>query len=102
MVLLWNAHQKGQIQALAAAFTLPTLFYIVRKQAGLTAAHTAVQLCLSTIDFAPVDQITLLNAQKLAGPDFEDNLQITCAVQAGVDGIVTRDPRGFAHSPIPV
>jgi hypothetical protein len=57
---------------------------------------------LSTLDIAPVDQATLLAAQAFAGLDFEDDLQIACAVQAGVDAIVTRDPRGFAASPIPV
>jgi hypothetical protein len=28
-------------------------------------------------------------------------VQIGCAVEAGLDAIVTRDPRGFAGSPIP-
>jgi predicted nucleic acid-binding protein len=99
---LWDAHRHGKLRALIAAFSLPTIFYIVRKQAGLTAAQTAVQACLTTLDIAPIDQATLLAAQALSGPDFEDNLQIACAVQSGVDAIVTRDPRGFAGSPIPV
>ncbi len=38
----------------------------------------------------------------MAGPVFEDNVQIACAQTAGVDFIVTRDPSGFAHSPLPV
>jgi hypothetical protein len=41
-------------------------------------------------------------AQAFSGPDFEDDLQIACALQVNVDAIVTRDPRGFAASPIPV
>lgn len=77
-------------------------FYIVRRQAGLAAARAAVQACLNTLDIAPVDQITLLAAQAMAGPDFEDGLQTACAVQAGVDAIVTRDTQGFAASPVPV
>jgi predicted nucleic acid-binding protein len=31
-----------------------------------------------------------------------DNVQIACAVESAVDAIVTRDPRGFAGSPLPV
>jgi predicted nucleic acid-binding protein len=99
---IWDAHRKGQLRALVAAFSVPTIYYIVRKQAGLTAAQAAVQACLSTLDIAPINQATLLAAQALTGADFEDNLQIASAVQAGVDAIVTRDPRGFVGSPVPV
>jgi predicted nucleic acid-binding protein len=98
---IWEAHHRGQIRAFAAAFSLPTIFYIVRKQAGLAAARTAVEACLTTLDIVPTDQATLLAAQALAGSDFEDDLQAASAVQAGVDAIVTRDPRGFASSRIP-
>ena len=34
--------------------------------------------------------------------DFEDNLVFSCAVNAGLDAIVTRDPKGFAGSPLAV
>ena len=102
MAVIWDAHRQGQIKALVAAFAVPTNFYIVRRQAGLTTAQTVVKDCLSTLDIAPIDHATLLAAQALSGPDFEDDLQIACAIQAGVDGIVTRDPHGFAASPIPI
>lgn len=99
---IWDAHRYGRIRALVAAFSLPTVFYIVRRQAGIPAARTAVQACSTTLDIAPTDHATLLAAHALAGPDFEDDLQIACAVRAQVDAVVTRDPRGFAASPIPV
>lgn len=99
---IWEAHHRGEIRVFAAAFSLPTVFYVVRKQAGLPAAQAAVQACLATLDMIPTDQATLLAAQLLAGPDFEDNLQIASAVQAGASAIITRDPRGFAGSKISV
>jgi predicted nucleic acid-binding protein len=102
MAVIWDAHRQGKIKALVAAFAVPTIFYIVRRQAGLTTAQTVVQDCLSTLDIAPVNRATFLAAQALSGPDFKDDLQIACGIQAGVDAIVTRDPRGFAASPIPV
>ena len=40
MALLWDDHRQGQLKALVAAFAVPTIFYIVRKQAGLATAHT--------------------------------------------------------------
>ena len=80
MAVIWDAHRQGQIGAFVAAFAVPTIFYIVRKQAGLPKAQTVIHACLSTLDIAPVDQATLLAAQAFAGLDFEDDLQIACAV----------------------
>jgi predicted nucleic acid-binding protein len=102
MAAVWNAHRRGQIDAFLAAFAVPTVFYIIRRQTDLATAHIAVADCLATLHIAPVDQTALLAAQAMPGPDFEDNLQIACAVHARVDLIVARDPRGFAHSPLPV
>ncbi|MCL2415587.1 MAG: hypothetical protein FWD01_02135 [Defluviitaleaceae bacterium] len=34
--------------------------------------------------------------------DIEDGLQMQCAVDSGVDYIITRDPKGFRFSKIPV
>jgi hypothetical protein len=65
-------------------------------------AHSAVPHGLATLTVAPVDESMLLTALAMQGADFEDHLQIACAVQGGVDAIVTRDPQGFACAPIPV
>jgi predicted nucleic acid-binding protein len=99
---IWKARQRGEIEAVLAAFTLPTIYYVVRRQAHSQAALTAVRDCLATLAIAPVDETTLRTAGAMIGPDFEDNLQIACAIQAGVDAIITRDPRGFAAAPIAV
>jgi predicted nucleic acid-binding protein len=100
--VIWDAHRQQQIRAWIAAFTVSTIHYVVRKQAGIAAAQSAVRACVTTLDIAPTGHATLLAADALAGSDFEDDLQIASAVQAGVDAIVTRDPKGFAASPIAV
>ena len=71
MAVIWDAHRQGQIKAFVAAFAVPTIFYIVRKQAGLATARTVLQACLSTLDIAPIDQATLLAAQAFSGGDLE-------------------------------
>jgi hypothetical protein len=50
----------------------------------------------------PIDRQTLLDADALAGSDFEDNILIAAAVTASLDAIVTRNVTDFAHSLIPV
>jgi hypothetical protein len=99
---IWNAHRQGTLDALLAGFTVPTIYYIVRKATDAATATQAVRDVLSTLLIVPVDRSTLLAALALTGPDFEDNLQTACAVQANADAIVTRDPRGFVGSPVPV
>jgi hypothetical protein len=54
------------------------------------------------LEIVPVDRTALEMATTLPGSDFEDNLQIACAVQACLDAIVTRNPQDFAGSPVPV
>ncbi len=50
----------------------------------------------------PVDRTTLEMATTFPGSDFEDNLQIACAVEARLDAIVTRNPKDFAGSPVQI
>ena len=49
-----------------------------------------------------VDAPLLQQARALAGADFEDNVQIACAMNAQLDLIVTRKPADFQHSPVRV
>ncbi len=49
-----------------------------------------------------IDRTVLEQALLLIGNDFEDNVQIVAAMQAGLDAIVTRNPDDFAHAPIAV
>jgi hypothetical protein len=57
--------------------------------------------CLNTLQILAVDRQALIDADTLAGSDFEDNIQIA-AVAASLDAIVTRDVSGFSHAPLPV
>ena len=41
-------------------------------------------------------------ATTFPGSDFEDNLHIAFAVEARLEAIVTRNPKDFAGSPIPI
>jgi hypothetical protein len=44
---------------------------------------------------------TLECARALAGSDFEDNLQLACAMEAQMDRLVTRDPSGYPAAAVP-
>ena len=98
---IWDAHREGKIVARLAAFSVPTIFYLVRRQVGIEAAHTAVRECIESLEIVPVQRTTLVLASGLPGRDFEDNLQIASAIEARVDALVTRDPGVGAGCPLP-
>jgi hypothetical protein len=80
----WDAHRAGEVVAHVAAFAVPTVFYVMRRQSDLIRAHEGVRICLESLEIAPVTRSTLQLARRQAGSDYEDNLQIACAVEAGL------------------
>jgi predicted nucleic acid-binding protein len=97
-----QAAALGQVSCAAATLSLATLFYVGRKAVGTAAARAGVRKYLAGFAILPIDKQTLLDADALAGNDFEDNILIAAAVTAALDAIVTRNVAHFAHSPIPV
>ena len=49
-----------------------------------------------------IDAPLLQQARALPGNDFEDNVQIACAMNAQLDLIITRNPADFRLSSVPV
>ena len=103
---IWQAHVDGRVRAAIAAFTLPTVFYIVRRHAGLATARAAVRACILTLDIAPVDHSTLVLAESLNGRDFEDGRLTTsdvCHAGSRPDlGTTGAKRRNFPTGPLPI
>jgi predicted nucleic acid-binding protein len=99
---IFAAAQAGHLVVCVSALTIANIFYVARRLVGLGKARAAVRDCLQACEIFPLDRSALEQADLLSGSDYEDNIQIACAVSGKVDAIVTRDPRGFAHSPIAV
>jgi predicted nucleic acid-binding protein len=99
---IWLASDDGLFDGCLAAFTIPTIHYICARQAGPEAAGQAVDRCLEAFELAALYRECVLAARRMSGGDFEDNLQIACAITDFMQGIVTRNPRDFAASPIRV
>jgi predicted nucleic acid-binding protein len=105
----WQQDADGILQAVAlgkvscavASLSLATVFYVGRKAVGTVAARAGVRQFFAGFSILPIDRQTLLDADTMAGSDFEDNILIAAAVAAALDAIVTRNVGHFAHSPIP-
>ena len=104
----WVAHARtlavaaldGRIEGLVAASSFATIHYLIRRQAGDAVARACLSRCMATFKIATVDDGVVRKSLTIGGPDYEDDVQIATAMAAGANVIVTRDPRGFAHSPV--
>jgi hypothetical protein len=98
---IWDANHQRRIEGHLVATSVTNLFYIARKLVGQPLALRGVLDCLAAFEVIPVDGVILGDAAALPGSDYEDNVTIRCAASAGMDCIVTRDPRGFTQSLVP-
>lgn len=85
------------------ATTLTDIFYIVRRHTrSIEQARQAVLETLIVMVICPVNRSILESALASSIADFEDAVQIACAVSQGLEAILTRDTQDFANSTIPV
>ena len=99
---LWEANLDGTLAAYITATSLTDIFYISRRITDRAKAWQIIEICLDQLHVISVDIYELQLAKTLSGNDFEDNLQIACAMSAKLDAIVTRDPSGFSAGAVPV
>ncbi len=101
--LLLEAIESGQIEGFMSATTVTDVHYLVGRQTrNPETAITAVIRLLELMEICMVDRKVLEQAIALKFPDFEDAIQVACAMAQDLDAIVTRDINGFKDSPISV
>jgi predicted nucleic acid-binding protein len=100
---VWAALERGgRGQGFIPAHGVTTIFYVVSRAQGRAFARQATEALMQAFAVAHVDQDILRRAMALDWPDFEDAVCAAAAEACGCDAIVTRDPRGFAGSPLEV
>lgn len=97
---LLDARDARLVRGYIPASALTDIFCISRRLIGVDQAFAVVDGCLGDFEILAVNRRMLEHARRLPGKDFEDNVQIACAVAANLDLIITRDPQGFTDSPI--
>jgi predicted nucleic acid-binding protein len=98
-----DACVSGKVDGSIAAHSFSNIFYILRKVFSVAERK---QLLLDLCELFSVEGIgrgaieaALTNE---AFDDFEDALQMECAYAAGADYIITRDPKDYAGSSVPI
>lgn len=99
---LWQAKLDDLFIAYVTATSVTDIFYITRRHAGREKAWQVIHVILDQLSIIPVGIDDLRLATTIGGRDFEDNLQVACAVRMQLDAIVTRDFSGFSVNNIPI
>ena len=87
--------ETGKLQGYIAATTITNIFYIVRKLKSREFALQAITRLLQGCNFCEVNHSVIQQALSLNLNDFEDGVQLACAVLNKLDAITTRNEDDF-------
>jgi predicted nucleic acid-binding protein len=93
--------ESEELEGLVAAHSITTLYYLTTKYLTRKRATAAIVDLLALVSVAAVTQDVILKALGLGWSDFEDAVQGVCALESGVDYIITRDAGVFDVLSIP-
>src|SRR5712664_3290660 len=69
-----QAAAMGQVTCATTTLSLATIFYVGRQVVGASSARAAIRKYRVAFEILPIDKQTLIDADSLAGNDFEDNI----------------------------
>lgn len=100
--VLSSSRNAPSIQGWYSAGTRMILYHFIRKSADEASTRDHVRRLLKHLSPIPLRAGVLARADKDAGDDFEDNVQIASALQFGLDAVVTRNKKHFDSGRIDV
>lgn len=94
--------EEGAVSGHIAAHTFTTLHYLLARHLGQQKTAAVLIDLAAIFCIEPVDQQILQQALALGWRDFEDAVPAVTAACCGADYFVTRNPRDFRQSLVPV
>ena len=94
--------ENGTIEGFISAHSVTTLMYLLMKDKSPEFAKVILTSLLQFLKVVKVDQSTIEQALNLSYKDYEDAVQVIAALQNSLDFLITRNPRDFPLSPVPV
>lgn len=89
---------NGEITVCMSTLSIADIAYVLRKTVPASLIVPTLKQISSVVEIVPMDDSQLQQAFILNGPDFEDLMQLTCAVANGCTKIITHNPRDFRIS----
>ncbi len=94
--------ERGDITGFICATTVTTIHYLATKVLGKEQAQNQIKNLITLFDIASVNRTVIEDALKSKFLDFEDSVIYQSSRHVGAQAIVTRDPKGFKKSKLPV
>ena len=96
-----NLCKEGSVQACLAAHSIPNIFYILRKDYTVEERRKILKSLCILFDIERIDHEKLIRALDSEDfTEFEDCLQVQCALAYEADYIITRNLEDFKDSPV--
>ncbi|MBQ7433330.1 MAG: PIN domain-containing protein [Lachnospiraceae bacterium] len=87
---------ERRVQGFMAAHSIPNMFYILRKDMSEHDRREVLLRLCRILKVEGIDQVKIISALNQKNfSDFEDCLQVECAVAVQADYIVTRNEKDF-------
>ncbi len=100
---IFDAIVSEQVSGFITASSATDIFYICRKQTqNVAESREIITKVLSVLSICTVDRVSLETALNLDMADFEDAVQLACAIQSQLDAIITRNPQDFPTSTVQI
>ena len=99
---LWFLAERGRIEGAISVLSFPNVYYVVRKTRGPDFAMTLLKAMRDTFRIVGCDEQILHQAMDAKFSDFEDAVQYFSALRVNAVCMVTRNPRHFPKSSLPI
>jgi predicted nucleic acid-binding protein len=87
--------ETEKVDGYISAHSITTLFYLLQKGRSNHEAHAQITKLMQFIKIASVNQQTIEQALNLPYQDFEDAVQMICALQLKADALISRNIKDF-------
>jgi predicted nucleic acid-binding protein len=100
--IIFQAAQDKQIAIYMSASSITDVYYIISNKIGNVLATGFITNLIEILNIVTVSKETILAALALGWKDFEDAVQYSAGAAVTVSAIVTRNPKDYSGSEIPV
>ena len=98
--LVWKYCETNRIEGYISAVSVPNIVYILRKELSPERTKQVIEQLFLVFRVADLKAEDLKKAAAMQVPDFEDALQMVCALRTNADLIITRNIRDFRLSKV--
>jgi predicted nucleic acid-binding protein len=95
------ADQK-KVKMIVSPISFATVNYFLAKSEGVSNAKEKLRKFKILSEISKIDESIVEKALNSDFEDFEDSLQYFCALESKCEIIITRNPKDFKHSLIPI